>query len=87
MFSVVHGEWSGKGLFFVADFNSALLGLPRCLDLLVCNGVLKVTLLVEMISIAAGNIASFGTLNSMIPNHSEAAYNKSIGGLVVSSNT
>ena len=71
----------------MADFNGALLGLPRCLVLLVCNGVLKVTLLVEMVSIAAGNIASFGTLNSMIPNLSEAACNKSIGGLVVSSNT
>ena len=33
-----------------------------------------------MVSIAAGNIALFGTLNSMIPNLPEVAYNKSIGG-------
>ena len=71
----------------MADFNGALLGLPRCLVLLVCNGVLKVTLFVEMVSIAAVSIASFGTLNSMIPSLSEAAYDRSIGGLVVSSKT
>ena len=76
-----------KACFFMADFNGASLGLPVCLVLLVCNGVLKVTLLVEIVSIAAGNIASFGTLNSMIPSLSEAAYDNSMGGLVVSSNT
>ena len=40
-----------------------------------------------MVSIAAGVAASFATLTSMMPNLSDAGYDSSIGGLVVSSNT
>ena len=52
------------------------------------HGVLKMNFFfVEMVSIAAGVVASFGTLNSMMPNPSDAGYDNRIGGLVVSSNT
>ena len=40
-----------------------------------------------MVFTVAGVVASFGTLNSMMPNLSDAGYDNSIGELVVSSNT
>ena len=38
-------------------------------------------------SIAASVVASFVTLNLMMPNHSDTGYDNVIGGVVVSSNT
>ena len=67
----------------MADFSGALLGLFA--DLPAISGLLKVTFLsVVMVSTAAGDDASLGTLNLMMPNLSEAGYDSSIGGLVVS---
>ena len=54
-------------------------------DLPVFSGLLKVTfLLVVMVSTATVDGASFGTLNSMMPNLSDAEYDSSIDGFVVS---
>ena len=72
----------------MADFGGALLDLTECFVLPVCSGVLKVTFFfVEMVSIAAGFVASFGTSNLMMPNLSDAGYDNRIGGLVLCSNT
>ena len=72
----------------MAGFDDALLDPFDWFALPMCNGVLKGTFFfAEMVSIAAGVVASFGTLNLMKPNLSAAGYDNSIGGLVVSSNT
>ena len=67
----------------MADF-SGFLFVPL-VDLPVSSGLLKVTfLLVIMVSTAMADGVSLGTLNSMMPNLSDAEYNSSIGGFVVS---
>ena len=67
----------------MADFSVDLLN--SLLDLPVSSGLLKVTfLVVEMVSTAMADGASLGTLNSMMPNLSDAEYESSIGGFVVS---
>ena len=72
----------------MADSGSVLLDLADCFILPACSGVLKVTFFfVVMVSIAAGIVASYGTLNSMMPNLSDFVYDNKIGGLVVSSIT
>ena len=49
------------------------------------SGLLKVTfLVVEMVSTAMADGASLGTLNSMMPNLSDAEYESRISGFVVS---
>ena len=54
-------------------------------DLPDTSGLLKVTfLVVEMVSTAMVDGASLGTLNSMMPNLSDAEYESRIGGFVVS---
>ena len=71
LFPMVCSEWSWKGLFLMADLSGALLDL--CVDLPAISGLLKVTFLfVVMVSTVAGVDASLGTLNSMMPNLSEA---------------
>ena len=55
----------------MADFSVFLVGLIA--DLPVIRGLLKVTfLLVVMVSTAMADGASLGTLNSMMPNLSDA---------------
>ena len=78
-----------KRLFFLmANFGGALLDLADCFVLPASSGVLKVNFFfVEMVSIAMGVVTSFGSLNLMMPNLSDAGYDNKIGGLVVSSNT
>ena len=72
----------------MADFGGALVGLADCFVFPVCSGVLKVTFFfVDMVSIATGVVASFGTLNLMMPNLSDVGYDNKIGRLVVSSHT
>ena len=67
----------------MADFSVFLL--DPFADLPVISGLLKVTfLLVVMVSTAMADGASLGTLNSMMPNLSDAEYDSSIGGFVVS---
>ena len=67
----------------MADF-SVVLWEPL-VDLPVSSGLLKVTfLVVEMVSTAMADGALLGTLNSMMPNLSDAEYESSIGGFVVS---
>ena len=67
----------------MADFGVLLL--DPIIDLPVTSRLLKVTfLVVEMVSTAMADGASFGTLNSMMPNLSDAEYESSIGGFVVS---
>ena len=81
-------EWSWKGLFLLDGFGGVLLEPFDCFVLPVCNGSLKVTFFfVEMVSIVVGVVASFGTINSVMPNLSDGGHDNSIGGLVVSSNT
>ena len=78
----------GKACILMAGFYGMLLDLIECFVLPVCNSLLKVTFFsVEMVSIVAGVGASLGTLNSVMPNLSDAGYDNSIGGLVASSNT
>ena len=77
-----------EGLFLIAGFDGALVDFFDCFVLPACNGLLKVTFFsMEMVSIVAGVDASLGTLNSMMPNLSDAGYDNSIAVLVVSSNT
>ena len=65
----------------MASFGGALLDPFDCFVLPVCNGLLQVTFFfVEMMSIVAGAEASLGTLNSMMPNLSDAGYANSTGG-------
>ena len=67
----------------MADFSSFLF--DPFVDLPVSSGLLKVTfLLVVMVSTVMVDGASLGTLNLMIPNLSDAEYDSSIGGFVVS---
>ena len=80
---MVYDVWSWKGLIFMADFSVVLL--DPFVDLPVSSRLLKVTfLVVEMVSTATADGASLGTLNSMIPNLSDAEYDSNIGGFVVS---
>ena len=59
--------------------------LDAFVDLPVTSGLLKVTfLVVEMVSTATVDGTSLGTLNVMMPNLSDAEYDSSIGGFVVS---
>ena len=65
----------------MADFSGFLL--DPFVDLPVSSGLLKVTfLLVVMVSTSMEDSASLGTLNSMMPNLSDAEYDSSIGGFV-----
>ena len=67
----------------MADFSVFLL--DPFVDLPLTSGLLKVTfLVVVMVSTAMVDGASLGTLNSMIPNLSDAEYDSNIGGFVVS---
>ena len=67
----------------MADFSVVLWDPLK--DLPVSSRLLKVTfLVVEMVSTAMADGASLGTLNSMMPNLSDAEYESSIGGFVVS---
>ena len=67
----------------MADFSVILL--DPLIDLTLTSRLLKVTfLVVEMVSTAMTDGASLGTLNSMMPNLSNAEYESSIGGFVVS---
>ena len=67
----------------MADFGVFLL--DAFVDLPVTRGLLKVTfLVVEMVSTARADGASLGTLNLMMPNLSDAEYESSISGFVVS---
>ena len=78
--------WSWKGLIFMADFS--VVWLDPFVDLPVTSKLLKVTfLVVEMVSIAVADGASLDSLNSIIPNLSDAEYDSNIGGLVVSRKT
>ena len=55
----------------MGDFSGVLLDL--CVDLPAISGLLKMNFLsVVMVSTATGDDASLGTLNSMMPNLSEA---------------
>ena len=72
----------------MAGFGGVLLYPTDSFVLPACSGMLKVTFFfVEMMSIAACVVASFGTLNSMMPNLSDAGFDNRIGGIVLSSNT
>ena len=83
LFPIVYDVWSWKGLFFMADFSGFLL--DPFADLPVSSRLLEVTfLLVVMVSTAMADGASLGTLNSMIPNLSDAGYDSNTGGFVVS---
>ena len=83
LFPMVCDVWSWKGLIIMADFSVVLL--DPFVDLLVTSRLLKVTfLVVEMVSTAMADGASLDTLNSMIPNLSDAEYDSNIGGFVVS---
>ena len=67
----------------MADFRVFLL--DPFVDLPVTSRLLKVTfLVVEMVSTAMVDGASLDTLNSMIPNLSDAEYDSSIGGFEIS---
>ena len=67
----------------MADFSVFLL--DPFVDLPVTSRLLKVTfLVVEMVSTATVDGASLGTLNSMMPNLSDAEHESSIGGFGVS---
>ena len=70
-------------MILIAGFSVVLW--DPLVDLPVSSGLLKVTfLVVETVSIATADGASLGTLNSMMPNLSDAEYESSIGGFVVS---
>ena len=69
----------------MTDLGAVLLGLCGG-TISVCSGMLKVMYFaVEVVSNAEGVEASFGTLNSIMPNVSDAAYDSNILWHVVSS--
>ena len=83
LFPMVYGIWSWKGLFFMTDFSGFLL--DPFVDFPISSRLLKVTfLLVVMVSTATVDGASLGILNSVMPYLSDADYDSSIGGFVVS---
>ena len=63
----------------MADLSGVLLDLFECFVLPACNGLLNVIFFdVETVSTAAGVVASFGTLNLMMPNLSDARYDNKL---------
>ena len=66
-------QWSWNVLFFMTNLDAVLLWLCGG-TFSVCSGLQKVTFfVVDMVSKAEGVEASLSTLNSIIPNLSDAA--------------
>ena len=78
--------WSCNVCFFMADFNGCSCAVFFFTGLYVWIGVLKVTCFLVVIASTAVGVL-FGIWNFTIPSFSDAAYDKSIFGLVVSLNT